>query len=150
MMAAKSPNGPPPWISGALLVDAGLPNFYTDRETAKYVAANEAQISALKGRPATKETRQLLATADEFGPTRHAYHGISWPRNVPATVIASSKTPFDTPQDAQLWRDAQAQFAKAAANRNLVIAKGSSHDIPADRPDVVIKAVDAMVKAHGH
>ncbi|MEV8566748.1 hypothetical protein AB0436_14435 [Streptomyces sp. NPDC051322] len=40
--------------------------------------------------------------------------------------------------------------AKASANRKLVIAKGSSHDIPADRPDVVIKAVDAMVKAHGH
>ncbi|MGW7002652.1 alpha/beta fold hydrolase [Streptomyces sp. NPDC054933] len=57
-----------------------------------------------------------------------------------------SKTPFDTPEDAQLWRDAHQQFVKAAPNRRLVVAERSSHDIPIDRPDVVVSAVDDMVK----
>ncbi|MFE2376501.1 alpha/beta fold hydrolase [Streptomyces sp. NPDC059398] len=139
----------PKWVSGAVLVDAGLPNFYTDSETAKIEAANQAQVAQLDGTLSTKPIRQLLATASNYGPTHHAYHRISWPQSVPATVIASSKTPFDTPEDAQLWRKAQTQFADAAPNRSLVVAKGSSHDIPADRPDVVVKSVEAMAKAHG-
>jgi len=69
-------------------------------------------------------------------------------RREPARLLA--KTPFDTsPQDAQLWRDAQATFAKAAPNRRLVLAEESSHDVPVDRPDVVIKAVDEMVATVG-
>ncbi|MFJ5288475.1 alpha/beta fold hydrolase [Streptomyces sp. NPDC088348] len=139
----------PKWVSGAVLVDASLPNFYTDTETARIVAANQAQVAQLDGTLSTKPVRQLLATADNYGPMHHAYHRISWPQSVPATVIASSKTPFDTPDDAQLWRDAQTQFAKAATNRTYLVAKGSSHEIPTDRPDVVVKAVEAMAKARG-
>jgi pimeloyl-ACP methyl ester carboxylesterase len=139
----------PDWVSGAVLVDANLPNFFTDSETARIVAANQAQIGALEGIPSTREIRGLLATAWNYGPMHNAYHKTSWPRSIPATVIASSKTPFDTPEDAQLWRDAQAQFAHAAPHRKLVVAEGSSHEIPADRPETVIKAVVNMVKAHG-
>ncbi|WP_406140040.1 alpha/beta fold hydrolase [Streptomyces sp. NBC_01089] len=139
----------PKWLSGAVLLDASLPDFYTDSETARIEAANQAQVAQLDGQVSTKPIRQLLATADNYGPMHHAYQQISWPKSVPATVIASSTTPFDTPEDAQLWRNAQTRFAKAAANRTYTVAKGSSHEIPTDRPDVVIKAAAAMAKAHG-
>ncbi|MCX4550277.1 alpha/beta hydrolase [Streptomyces sp. NBC_01267] len=139
----------PRWLSGAVLVDASLPNFYTDSETARIEAANQGQVAALDGQLSTRVTRQLLATASNYGPMHRAYHAVSWPKSVPATVIASSATPFDTPEDAQLWRDALRQFADASANRQLVVAEKTSHDIPAERPDVVIKAVENMVKAHG-
>lgn len=139
----------PKWVSGAVLVDASLPGFYTDGEIAKIEAANKAQVAKLKGRPTTRETRQLLATASKYGPMHRAYHRISWPRTVPATVIVSSKTPFDTAEDARLWRVAQKRFAEAAPNRTLVVAEGSSHEVPADRPDIVVKTVDDMVTARG-
>jgi pimeloyl-ACP methyl ester carboxylesterase len=75
---------------------------------------------------------------------------MSWPQDVPAIVIASAKTPFDTsPSDARLWRDGQAAFAAEAPNRRLVVADGSSHDVPVDRPDVVVKAVDDMAAEIG-
>lgn len=115
---------------------------------ARLEAANKERIAQLEGKPSTKEIRQLLATADDFGPMHRAYHELSWPKGVPVTVMASSKTPFDVPEDAQLWRDAQAQFADAAPDRELVVVEGSSHDIPADRPQSVVKAVEDMVKAH--
>lgn len=142
-------NENPHWVTGAVLVDASLPNFYTDSELAKIEAANQAQVEELKKQPATKQTRQLLALAGNYGATHRAYHKISWPTGVPATVIVSAKTPFDTPDDARLWRDAQAQFAGAAPSRQLVVAENSSHEIPIDRPDVVIKAVDNMANMLG-
>ncbi|SEP54125.1 Pimeloyl-ACP methyl ester carboxylesterase [Amycolatopsis saalfeldensis] len=139
-------NKDPQWVAGSVLVDASLPNFYTDSEIAKIEAANNAQMAELQKQPSTKQTRQLLAVAASYGAMHRAYHQVSWPDTVPATVIRSSKTPFDTPDDAQLWRDAEAQFAAAAPNRTVIVADNSSHDIPLDRPDVVLKAIDEMAK----
>jgi pimeloyl-ACP methyl ester carboxylesterase len=139
----------PKLLADAVLVDASLPDFFTDDEIAKIEAANKAQIAALKDQPSTKQTRQLQATAADWGPMHRAYHKVSWPQNIPATAIVSAKTPFETPEDAQLWRDAQQQFVNAAPNRNLVTAERSSHDIAVDRPDVIVEAVEKMLKAVG-
>ncbi|MCU1681442.1 MAG: Pimeloyl-ACP methyl ester carboxylesterase [Amycolatopsis sp.] len=139
----------PQWVTGSVLVDASLPNFYTDGEITRIEAANKEQVAELRKQPSTKQTRQLLAVAAGYTAMHRAYHQISWPDDVPATVIVSAKTPFDTPDDAQLWRDAQAQFAGAAPNRTLVVAANSSHDIPLDRPDVVVNAIDEMAKKLG-
>ncbi len=139
-------------VAGAVLVDASLPPFYTTAETERIVAANQQQIAALKGQPLTPATRQLLDEADGYGPVHLAYHKLAWPASVPATAIVSATTPFPTAFDAQLWRQAQREFVGAAPNRNLIVADHSSHDIPLDRPDVVIKAVEAMVnqaRSHG-
>ncbi|WP_370105549.1 alpha/beta fold hydrolase [Streptacidiphilus sp. BW17] len=138
-------NEHPHWIVGAVLVDASLPEFYTPSETARIVAANQQQIAALRQQPQTRATRQLLAEADNYGPVHLAYHAMAWPQNVPAIAIVSSQTPFPTPLDAGLWRQAQQEFVSAAPNRHLIVAEHSSHDIPLDRPDVVISAVQEMV-----
>lgn len=136
----------PDWVDGAVLVDANLPQFFTDSETARIVAANQKQIDKLKKAPSTRKTRQLLAEADNYGPVHRAYHKLTWPATVPATAIVSAKTPFPTPQDAQAWRDAQQKFADAAPNRNLVVADHSSHMVPTDHPDVIINAVQDMLQ----
>jgi pimeloyl-ACP methyl ester carboxylesterase len=139
-------NKNPHWITGAVLVDASLPNLYTDGVVSALETANQAQAAELEKQPSTKQTRQLLALASNYGPMHRAYHKVTWPDEVPATVIVSAKTPFETPDEAQLWRDAQAQFAGAAPNRSLVVAENSSHEIPVDRPDVIVKAVSDMAK----
>ncbi|MGH3448811.1 MAG: alpha/beta fold hydrolase [Nocardioidaceae bacterium] len=139
-------NSHPGWVSGAVLVDANLPQFFTPSETARLVALNQKKIEALKKKPSTRKTRQLLAEADNYGPVHTAYHKMTWPSKVPATAIVSAKTPFPTKQDSKLWRQAQQDFAHAASNRRLVKAEHSSHDVPKDRPDVVIDAVEDMVK----
>ncbi|MFI1920051.1 alpha/beta fold hydrolase [Nocardia sp. NPDC020380] len=139
-------NDHPDQVAGAVLVDANLPEFFTKSETAKIVAANQSQITALQAQPSTRETRQLLAQAADFGPVHLAYHEMSWPPSIPATAIVSSSTPFDTPDDALLWKAAQADFVAEASNRRLIVADNSSHDIPIDRPDVVIAAIEQMTE----
>jgi pimeloyl-ACP methyl ester carboxylesterase len=140
----------PGQFAGAVLVDATLPQFSTDTEIARVAAANQAQVNELKKLKAqslTKADRQLLAVAPGYVVDQRAYHQTTWPAGVPATVIVSSQTPFPTsPPDAQAWRTAQAQFAQAASNRQLVVAAHSSHDIPLDRPDIVEAQIEAMVK----
>ncbi len=136
----------PERVAGAVLVDANLPQFFTPSETAKLVALNEKQVEDLKKAPSTRQTRQLLGQADGYGPVHAAYHKLTWPSGIPAAVIVSAETPFPTPEDAQLWRQAQKDFAHAAPNRSLVTAERSSHDVPLDRPDVVVAAVEKLLK----
>lgn len=132
-------------VRGAVLIDASLPEFYTPGETARIVAADAPAVAALKKKsPLTAAERQLVAVAANYGPEHTAYHALTWPADVPATVIASATTPFPAGQDAQAWRAAQASFAAAAPNRHLVTAAKSSHDVPLDRADVVVSQVTSL------
>ena len=133
-------------LAGEVLVDANVPQFFTDREIQRLVAITTPQIEALKKQPSTKANRQLIATSEDFAPTHRAYHKLSWPDSVPVTYIASEKTPFDgSPQDAQRWRDAAAAFVAAGPGRTLVTARGSSHEVPQDKPQLVIDEIEKMV-----
>ncbi|MET9553987.1 alpha/beta hydrolase [Streptomyces sp. NPDC006645] len=136
----------PRMLFGAVLVDANLPPFFTDEEIPRLVAASKPQVDAAKKDPDNPANRQLLATADGFAAAHRAFHKIAWPDSVPATVIVSEKTPMDgSPVDAQRWRDAAASFVEDGPDRTLVTAEGSSHDVPKDRPDIVLKEIEAMV-----
>ena len=79
----------PAVLSGAVLVDANVPQFFTDQQTQRLITLTTSQIEALKKAPSTKANRQLIATAQDFGPTHHAYHEISWPDSVRVTYIVS-------------------------------------------------------------
>ncbi|MEU3983742.1 alpha/beta hydrolase [Streptomyces sp. NPDC026672] len=135
----------PGLVSGSVLVDASLPPLYTDEEIARIVAANQPAVDAAKKDPSNPQNMQLISTAESYVPMHKAYHQIAWPDAVPATVIVSEKTPFDgSPEDAQRWRDAAATFVRQGPNRTLVTAEGSSHDVPKDRPALVLKEIEKM------
>jgi len=134
----------PKWFVGAVLVDANVPDYFTEEAIARGMAIYAPILAATKAAPPSKSGRQLLAVADSFVETSRAFHRVTWPTSVPAIVIVSEKTPFDNSADAQWWKDAHAQFAKRAPNRRLVIAAGSSHDVAHDRPDVIVSAISDM------
>jgi pimeloyl-ACP methyl ester carboxylesterase len=138
-------NEHPSWIAGAVLVDANVPDFFTDREIARQIAQYKPAIAAAKAAPSTKADRQLLALAASYAPTSHAFHRMTWPRSIPAVVIVSEKTPFETIADAQAWRVAHLQFVAHAQNRQLIVSDKSSHDVAHDRPDVIIEATAGVI-----
>jgi pimeloyl-ACP methyl ester carboxylesterase len=56
-------------------------------------------------------------------------------------LVVVSRDP-NRPQERQpKWRLLQEDFLKLSTNSTLVIAEGSSHDVPGDRPDVVVVAI---------
>lgn len=135
----------PDWFGGAVLVDANVPEFFTDSNIAYAMRLYGPTIAALRKAPPTTDAgRQLLALSGSYVAVSRAFHRLTWPTSVPVTVIVSEKTPLPDKAAAQSWRDAEAAFAHAAANRTLVVAAGSSHDVVHDRPDVVLKAIVAM------
>ncbi|MET8976897.1 alpha/beta hydrolase [Streptomyces sp. NPDC004539] len=135
----------PGLVAGAVLVDANLPQFFTDGQITRLVTLGKPQVDAAKADPSTKANRQLAATAESFVPVHRAFHRVSWPDGVPATVVVSEKTPFDgSPQDVRAWHDAAAAFARAGTGRVLVTAAGSSHDVPVDRPGLVLGEIEKL------
>lgn len=131
----------PKWLDGAVLVDANVPEFFTDDVIAIMGQQYAPAVQAAKAAPDSKEARQLISLAASFSETSKAFHELAWPQAVPAIVIVSEQTPFDTPTAAQWWRDAHSQFVKGVHNRRLVVAERSSHDVVHDRPDVIIAAI---------
>jgi pimeloyl-ACP methyl ester carboxylesterase len=140
----------PAWFLGAVLVDANVPDYFTDAAIARGMALYAPVLAATKAAPPSKPGRQLLAVADSFVDTSRSFHGVTWPASVPNIVIVSEQTPFDDPADAKWWKDAHAQFAKRAANRRLVNASGSSHDVAHDRPDAILNAISDIATHAPH
>lgn len=139
----------PKLVSGAVLVDASLPPLYTNDVIARLAAANQPAVDAARKNPSEPRNSQLLSTAESYRSMHSAYHQVTWPDTVPVTAIVSEKTPFaESPEDAQRWRDAAASFVRHGPNRTLVTAEGSSHDVPKDRPALVLKEIEQMAVAH--
>ncbi|MDT9598695.1 alpha/beta fold hydrolase [Sphingosinicella rhizophila] len=134
----------PEWISGAVLVDANVPPFFTETMLDRQSKAYAPAIAAMKqSKDQTKQTRSQLALFESFVETARAYHQVAWPAGVPCTVIVAENTPFEDPIDAGAWRNAQAQFAHTSRCK-LIVADKSSHDVARDRRDVLIEAVVEM------
>lgn len=140
----------PKWFVGAVLVDANVPDYFTDAAITRGQAIYAPILAQIKASPPTKAGRQLLQLSESFVETSRAFHAATWPASVPVIVIVSEKTPFDEPADAQWWRDAHAQFAKRAPNRRLVTATSSSHDVVHDRPDAILNAISDLAAGTSH
>jgi pimeloyl-ACP methyl ester carboxylesterase len=135
----------PKWLSGVVLVDANVPEVFTDSFIDRMTAIYAPIIAATKAAPPSQAGRQLLAMSLSFRETSQAFHRVAWPSAVPAIVIVSEQTPFEAEADKQWWRDAHQQLVSGANNRKLVVADRSSHDVAHDRPDVIIQAVAELV-----
>ena len=107
----------PDWFVGAVMVDANVPQFYTNEEIARAQALYKPILAKAKQMPQSQSARQLVQLSESFEETSRAFHKATWPRSVPVVVIVSAQTPFESPTDANAWRAAHKQFAAAASNR---------------------------------
>lgn len=134
----------PDWFAGGVMVDANVPEFYTDEVIARTLKAYAPAFKAAQDNPDSPAKRQLLALAASFETVSRAFYKMEWPASVPVQVIVAETPPQPDPIDAQAWRDAHAQFAAKAPNRTLITADRSSHDVVNDRPDLVFEAIAAL------
>jgi pimeloyl-ACP methyl ester carboxylesterase len=137
----------PDWISGAVLVDTNVPEFFTDEEVAHLAPIIQPMVAAELAAHPDKETRTLEAITEAFVETSHDFHKAIWPASIPCEVIVSEGTPFppELKADSKNWTDAHVAFANKACNRDLIVATGSSHDIAHDRPEVIVDATGKLV-----
>jgi pimeloyl-ACP methyl ester carboxylesterase len=137
----------PDWIAGAVLVDTNLPEFFTDEEVAHMAPIIQPMVAEEAAAHPSKQTRTQKAITDAYVETTHAFHKAAWPDSIPCIVIVSERTPFPPSMtfDTMLWIQAHKDFAAKAPNRTLTFAKGSSHDIAHDRPELIVNAAGKLV-----
>jgi pimeloyl-ACP methyl ester carboxylesterase len=137
----------PDWISGAVLVDTNVPEFFTDEEVAHLAPIMQPLVAAELAAHPDKKTRTLEAITEGYVETSHDFYKAIWPASVPCDVIVSEGTPFPSgmKSDVENWKKAHAAFANKACNGKLIVANGSSHDIAHDRPEVIIEATGKLV-----
>ena len=56
--------------------------------------------------------------------------------------------PFDSQQENERFQLAQKDFIKRKQNATLLYLKGTSHNIPQDKPEVVINEIVKFYKYH--
>lgn len=137
----------PDWISGAVLVDTNVPDFFTDEEVAHLAPIIQPMVAAELAAHPDKKTRTLEAITEAYVETSHDFYKAVWPASIPCEVILSEGTPFpsDMKLDSKNWKDAHAAFAHKACNGKLIVADGSPHDIAHHRPEVIIEATGKLV-----
>jgi pimeloyl-ACP methyl ester carboxylesterase len=137
----------PDWVSGAVLVDTNVPEFFTDEEVAHMGPIIQPMVAEEAAAHPSKQTRTQKAITDAYVETSHAFHKATWPDSIPVTVIVSERTPFPPSMtfDTALWIQAHKDFARKASNRTLIFAKDSSHDIAHDRPELIVEATGKLV-----
>jgi pimeloyl-ACP methyl ester carboxylesterase len=137
----------PDWVSGAVLLDTNVPEFFTDEEVAHMGPIIQPMVAEEAAAHPSKQTRTQKAITDAYVETSHAFHKAAWPDSIPCTVIVSARTPFPPSMtfDTELWIQAHKEFAGKAPNRTLIFAKDSSHDIAHDRPELIVEATVKLV-----
>jgi pimeloyl-ACP methyl ester carboxylesterase len=147
MIAAYLAIRHPDWISGAVLVDTLVPEFFTDEEVAHMWPIIQPMVAKEAADHPSKKTRTLKAITEAYVESSHAFHKAAWPNSIPCVVIVSEKTPFPPSMtfDITLWIQAHRDFAAKSPNRTLIFAKGSSHDIAHDHPEMIVDATGKLV-----
>lgn len=137
----------PSWFRGVVLVDANVPDFYTDDMVGALNGEFAPVVASLQGAPSTPASRQLVAVAESFVEVSQAFHKAVWPASVPVVVVAAGQTPFGGEGAvADAWRAAHQSFVAGAPNRKYVTAAKSAHEtMVTDSPDIIRQAIADLV-----
>jgi pimeloyl-ACP methyl ester carboxylesterase len=89
-----------------------------------------------------RTTNRVIAT---FPGLIHEVERLEPSLKQPMVVIAAGKPWWGRADIDSAWRRSHEALASAGARRRLVIAEGSDHGVPEERPDVIITAVEDLL-----
>ena len=82
------------WVSGAVLIDTNVPEFFTDEEVAHMGPIIQPLVAEEAAAHPSKQTRTQMALTNAYAESSHAFHKAAWPQSLPCKVIVSEQTPF--------------------------------------------------------
>jgi pimeloyl-ACP methyl ester carboxylesterase len=74
-----------------------------------------------------------------------AVYAAPLPQTVPVIVVTAEKAPFPKPRQVQIFKLSHQLMAASVEDGKLVVAEGSNHMIPAQRPDIVLSSVRELL-----
>jgi pimeloyl-ACP methyl ester carboxylesterase len=100
--------------------------------------------------PLSKLQQAGIRQITSFDKTVELVRKAALPRNIPVTVITAGKPWWPTQKQSEAYRAGHEAIAGGAPNRALVVAEGSGHNIPGERPDTVISAIEGLIRKLQH
>jgi pimeloyl-ACP methyl ester carboxylesterase len=132
-------------VVGIVFVDANLGSFFDKAEVDHLLAKYTPQFDALQ-RAKPELARVMIPLMQAYPDTATRVRSVDLPRSLPVIDIVAEKTWADSPEELTGMRRAHADFVAASPTREAVFANGSSHYVMRDRPELVVDAIERMVK----
>jgi pimeloyl-ACP methyl ester carboxylesterase len=133
-----------PRIRGLVLLDAVVPGIWSQHEVAKNLAAMRPQYDDIR-KQAPDLAKVAIPWAEAMPRMATEINALDVPDDIPIIEIGAEKGQTD-PDSARTWRAAQTAFVAGHPARSFVLAKGSSHKIMKDQPDLVVSAIEQMIQ----
>jgi len=131
----------PRQVKGLVLLDPRIPS-YADRRFARnyFRRLNRSDFEA--------EYLSLYYLLARMERTSHYVGQVPLPATIPVLDIMAEHGPFEEATENERFKADQRSLVKAQPNRSLLVARGSSHNIPKDKPELVIDQVVNFYKKH--
>jgi pimeloyl-ACP methyl ester carboxylesterase len=133
--AARHPEG----LKGIVLVDPMNTRFI--KATGDFIFSTVPKLP----NPSTERERTINRMVATFPGLIREVERLEPDLKQPMVVITAGKRWWGKEEIDQAWRKSHQGLAAAGARRRLVIAEGSDHDVPEERPDVIITAVEDLL-----
>jgi len=128
-------------VKGIILVDPRIPS-YGDMQFAKryFQSMNRKDYEA--------EYMSLYYLLARMESTSDYVRQVPLPTNIPLLDIMAEKGPFEDAAENERFKEEQRNLVKGYPNRKLIFAKGSSHNIPLDKPAMMIEQIVDFYRRH--
>lgn len=121
-------------VKGIVLLDPRIPSFEDMASARKYFQT----LNRKDFEGGYINLYHLLANMEQ---TSDYVRQLPLPPDIPILNIMAETGPFLEAKENERFQTAQRNLVHANKNRKLVLAKGSSHNIPNDKPGLVIKLI---------
>lgn len=132
-------------VRGVVLIDPGTVRSTDDFGGSIAVAKEaEAEVRYDGSDPVPKRILALRRFLAGFPDAIETFRTTAFP-DIPLIVISAGNPWWPTEEKNKIWRASHESIVAGHPNRSLVVAEGSGHVVMADRPDIVLSAIQDMV-----
>jgi pimeloyl-ACP methyl ester carboxylesterase len=129
----------PKFVKGIIMLDPRIPSS-TDVKFARGV------FQGLDRKKFKYEELSLYYVLAQMERNSDFLRKVSIPSHIPIVDIMAEDGPFADNADNERFKSDQERFVNDKPNRTLIFAKGSSHNIVNDKPELVISQVSKLYK----
>lgn len=130
-------------LRGLVLLDALVPKVFGQGELEKNLATLRSQYKDVR-RDDPELAKVAIPWAEALPETVKRIDGARLSRSFPIIDIVAEHG-SSTEEGAIVWRDAHVEFASHHPSREYILANGASLKVMADKPDLVVDAIQRMI-----
>lgn len=133
-----------PRVAGLVLVDANLPGFFDEAETARLIERFRPHVDSLE-RAHPRIARTMIPLTLALSETARRVRATPIPLSLPVIDIVAERTWVESPEEVAAARREHAAFVAASPARESIFATGSGHYVMRDRADLLLEAISRMI-----